>query len=468
MASGRGIFPRLLTAALAAAAVAVGAAAESGPEEPLVVLANLSPERPVVLEPVVLSLLVEHPRPQEVSTDAPGTPPWAKLERVKTEGRLVKGLSGREERWTVVEFVFRSELPQDFLIGAFEVRVPGKSAMVETILVRVKDAAALARSPERALRWIGLPSAFVAGRAEELSLLLEPALPGATCSVDLVEDAAVEILPAVAGDEEAGVVLRVRMTALKPPSVVLPSVRVSAGTGSWSTRPRSLSVAAAPEPPRRIPSGGEGAELPSGSPSEAAPPFPAAASFGIPLSRAEAAVAAARGAWAAGDFAAAIAVLRTAERDDAAGPLVRTLRVEAEGVLGLGPGPDEPWVPRRILSPAAAALLCAAAVFAAAAAVRSARGVTKRRGRGFLVAGAFAAAGAAAIVYAAAAPAAGGASVVLRACEGRRVPDGGGAVCASFPAGRSAKGLSAAGDWIYVATTDGAEGWVLSRDAVRY
>ena len=78
----------------------------SGPEEDLLVIAEISPDNPIQNAPWRLSFLVDHPVSGEVTVRPPSLPPSLSLEQVRTEGRWIRTGENQNARWTLVEFLF--------------------------------------------------------------------------------------------------------------------------------------------------------------------------------------------------------------------------------------------------------------------------------------------------------------------------------------------------------------------------
>jgi hypothetical protein len=464
--------------------------AETGPEEPLVLLVSVSPERPKAEADFIVSILVDHPDPAETTVRPPALPATLVLERTRIEPHLIRGTQDRDERWTEIEFTFTLRSDEDFVLGPFEVSVPGKRAATAPLKVRVAGSDGGPEAPGRqfSLEWRGVPSSLISGESTEVLLVLvgggaprngEPAVQAPV--VQAPENAVMEALPLRSEDRDRGVIGRFALTALQPPGFILPAVALSTG-GALTIRAGAVRVSVSPASRQGATDSVE-APPPSSSPTAsskaakekaAKPPFPKVPKLPAPLAvpfraSTERIFSLASAAWSRGDYAAALAVLRKAERDSLAGFIVSGVRREAEREIGIENAPNEAYAPTFALSAlAAAAVLLSVLVFF------SARRVTSGHYRGYKVAILFLALACFSLAYLllvrldAAGLLGRGVAAVAPDCIVYRIPETDGGVSTEFQAGQTVRLRSSAGSWIYAEASDGRSGWVAGDRVIRY
>lgn len=458
--------------------------AASGPDEPLTLLVSVSPERPSSDAAFIVTILVDYPDPSGTSVRPPSFPSTIALDRTRTEPHLVRGTSGRDERWTAIEFTFTLRSEEDFVLGPFEVSVPGKWARTEPMTIRVSPSQARQEArgggPTANLVWRDVPASIRAGEAAELTLVLEGerAPKDAELSAEAPENALLETSPPKPQDGEAGIVGRFKLTALQGPSVRLPVVTFSmGGTNTLRSPGGSIAVSAAAAraspaaTPARSASRGEGAETEGENPkAQGELLFPEAPGLPAPLRfSAEKTLSLARSAWSSGDRAIALAALRAAERDTIAGFALTEIRREAERSLGIENAPNERYAPTSALIG-----LAIASVLLAIIAFFTARRVTSGGHRGFKVAILFlvlacVSVGRLLVVRLDAAGVLGrGVAAVAPACIAYRIPEKEGGASARFAEGEAIRLRSSAGSWIYAEAADGRSGWVEGLALIRY
>jgi hypothetical protein len=458
--------------------------AASGPDEPLTLLVSVSPERPSSDTAFIVTILVDYPDPAGTSVRPPSFPSTIALDRTRTEPHLMRGTSGRDERWTAIEFTFTLRSEEDFVLGPFEVSVPGKWARTEPMAIRVSPSQARQEGqgggPQATLVWRGVPASIRAGEAAELTLALEGARApkNAELSAEAPENALLETLPPKGQDGESGIIGRFKLTALQAPSVRLPAVTFSMGGGILLRSPGgsiAVSAAAAREStaaaPERSPAASEGAETEGESPKvQGELQFPEAIGLPAPLRfSAEKTLSLARSAWGSGDRAIALATLRAAERDSITGFALTEVRRGAEHSLGIENAPNEPYAPTSAL-----VFLAITSILLSIIAFFTARRVTSGGHRGYKVAILFlvlacVSLGRLLLVRLDAAGFLGrGISAIAPACIAYRIPEKEGGASARFAEGEAIRLRSSAGAWIYAEAADGRSGWVEGLALIRY
>ncbi len=479
MGSGERFRRRLLTVLVSAWCLApAGIFAQKGPDEAPTVLVETAPEQPARNTRWTVTILVDHPYPAEVAVQPPVFPAQLVLERVRTDSRRVDTYNGKDERWTAVQFQFTPLSPGVLNLGAFVVRVPGREVRTAalSLLVAAEPGAA---PPEPRLVWSPLPDQLRLGDAVELTLsLLPPVIAAAQPQVVVPENVLMETPALSETERRAGVVLKVRLSALEAPRLVLPAVSLALGPDTVLTAPaagiRVLAVSGSAGSPSQSAAAVEPEAVEPAPPAApaVAPPFPDTADrrgglwsrlFDGPRRKSLAAAAA---LWTEGEYARALAALRSAERRSEAGPGLTATRRELEARLGIAAGGDEVWAPVRVLGIAAGLSFFLALLFLP----RKNRGaVTSRRIQGYTFTGLFLALGLGALAWLALPGSARGGDAVLLSCVARRVPDdldddaGFG-----FREGQPVYVRTRAGAWAYVETSDGQAGWIPADRMIPY
>lgn len=459
----------------------------SGPEEVLTVLVKTESGELRIGVSWSLSLLVDHPNPAEVTVRPPEFPEHLILDRIRISVAVVAGASGRDERWTEFRYFLTPRRTGRFVLGSFEVVTPEKRALTPAMTLSALGDQEVPPVYEPVLRWLDLPAVLIPGRGAEILLSVEGGDPGvdyaaaaAAAALVVGEGTLAELRPLKAADAARGGVLRVRLIPLMGTRSPLPSVTLQVKGRRISSPPLTLPVAASaaegvPEeaakavPKAVVLAAARGqSQVPQGvtvgtrqgaAPGwpEALPDHPDRRLPGLGSAYRDA-IRLARSRWDAGDFGAALAGLRAAERDSLWGWTLRPLRRALESALGLSPGPDELLAPVSLLLSAAAVSVAAWLFFRKSAA-----------GSYF-----FAALALASILYLAAArlDARGnlgrGRGVVLLDCESFKVPDPAGAPAASFSQGQYGRIRIETGPWSFVETQDGQAGWIAGASAIRY
>jgi hypothetical protein len=446
------------------------------------------PDHALVGTPWLLTILVDHPFPDELEIRAPPFPESLVLDTVRRDLRFIRWPADRGGRWTAVEYRFIPVRGGKARLGPFEVRGPWGSLTAGPVTVEVR-AEENSRGEKRGplFSWRA-PPGLRTGEAAFLDLLAIPGegpLPDPALFVPAVPPGA--ILERAPSDIPAGVFLRLRVVPLAPPLFSLPPYQVRqvredrqgrGGHTVFEIPPLVIPVAAGGNP-RPSGAGGRDAAVPPLSGGKNIPPPetpengpPASSAFTFDRGRRifpplrggyEAVLKRAEGFIATGDPVRALAELRRNEGDSLAGPLFAAPRGELERMMGLQDGGTEKWRPRALFGallwgcPAAALLL---------ALLRLKKRVTFPPSWGYrgimlaLIAGALAGSGG---VF----RFSGGRSAVLRECAARRVPDSRALESFRFAGGSPVRVRTVQGPWAWVeaagkgaAGEAGAAGWV--------
>jgi hypothetical protein len=432
------------------------------------------PEHAVAGTPWFLTILIDHPLPEDIEIRPPPFPDILALDTVRRDLRFIRGSADRGERWTAVEYRFIPTGGGTARIGPFEIRGPWGSLTTSPVTVEIR--AEEIRRPEESpvFSWRA-PSELRAGETAFLDLLVlreEGPLPDPALFVPEVPAGA--ILEREFSDLPPGSFLRLRITALTPPLFSLPSRRVPHGGAYVEIPPLSIPVTEGRRP------AGADAERPP-VPAEEAAPHPPALFPGpdrriFPPLRGgyEAVMKRAAGFLAAGDPVRALAELRRNERDALAGPLFAAPRRELERTMGLEDGGNERWRPRALLGALLAGCLATALLLTL---LRVKKGVTFLSSWGYrsvmliLLAGAaIGLAGSGGIRLRGIAPF-GERSAVMRESAARRVPDSLALESFRFAGGRPVRVRTVRGSWAWVEAggdAEGGAGWVSLDDIVFY
>jgi hypothetical protein len=492
--------------------------ARARPDEPLAAIVQAGPGPIQVNTPWVITLLVDHDRPEELKVELPPLTGSLVLERLRTEPRVMEGAG--EEIWTQVECTFiparegRAEL--EFL----RVLVPGREFVTGRLGVEVLGVPPASGSYRPRLSWAAPLPLFRVGEKAELTLLLSDWDPAKPLNFPLpfyIELSPLLILesrtPAGSG-REANAVLVLSCIPLEAGTVSLPPPRLEYQGESLSAPPLRFTVqpalpAANTAPFVHTPPGASfspgvhappGANSPSGvhappggnvisanggnafsakgasspeSPASAEetqrravfprknpPPLPfIRASYMSLAERAEA-------YWEKGEYARALAALREGERDLGAGPALASLRLEAEKALGLDFTYDEPWRPRLLLRVVFILLSFVLVALCLWGILRRARGGPFRVSAGVLFAGLLLGIGAAALAGKGfSGP---GNKAVLCGGAAYRTPDLSSGLSAEFREGQPALIRARTALWVYAETYDGLSGWVPGDRVIPY
>lgn len=461
--------------------VGIAAAAEAGPTEPLAVIVQTFPDVPRVGEPFVLTVLVDHPEPAELSVAPPPFPEGLSVERTRVELSFQSGPGEALERWTAVEFTVAVRSAGDFAIGSFRARAGSRYG--ESAPFTLRMVAPIAADPEPRLFWTDVPSRFTVGEAVPLRLAADVLVGSAepALAYEVPENAIFERVPTTDADRRTGTVALFRITAVAPGFISIPEVRLAQPGGPELV---ARGISDRPATARRGDSAPTTARLTG--PAVAMIVDPATEARVVPANpipdrvkvfpfltvapNAELRAAAER--WAAGDVPTALHALRRAERDSWFGFALRPIRRSAESAAGLSPAHDELYAPESVLGLFAVIAAAFSVVSLFVAWIRRLllrkSGVTlnaRRRFTGAVIAAVLACAAAGYSWYARSIGATG---AVLAACDSYRVPETTAARSASFAAGQAVRIRVSAGSWHFVECADGRSGWIEARYASRY
>jgi hypothetical protein len=468
-----------------------GAAGGKGKELAISVLS--SPENPVTGGTWTVTILVEHPVPQEVSVRPPRFPSSLVLERVRTELRLLTKPGRSDEagppphpvRWTAVEFLFTPREAGEITLAPFEAAAGGRRAATREISVRFRDEAGAAPRYTPVFRWERPASPFTAGEAGELRLALAGWDPKRQAPRDIFKGKAPlnavleELSPVLSGGEfiyplsiipleEGAVVLESFSFQWEGLSLQVPSLSLRVRPEA-AAPPKSAAPAEAAPAETTGPGSGDGGREPG--------PFPETGGRVFPLFRAEYGriVSEVRRCWEEGGRARALAEIRRKERESWAGPALAALRRKMEQRLGLSLTADETWRPRNVpvflwlglpLCVIAAVLLLRRRFSAGFSAVTSGK-TSGYKTRAIFIALICIAAAASAVRLLAELPGGAG-KAVLEKTSVYRVPEKQGAVSALFSEGQPVTIGASRGEWVYVESADGRAGWVPAASVIRY
>ena len=354
---------------------------ESGLPEPLRVLVQTEGNVLVSGSPWKLTLLVGHPKPEEVTIQVPVLPSQLILDRIRREIRgpgetkSSGGLDAESTLWTVVEYIFIPRGSGSFTIGPFEVMVPGKRSFTSPISIRIQGAEGTEPVYLPRLFWSGVLDRPQVG----VPLVLELHLAGQDPSiaiqsftknlaVDLVQNALVEALPVTEAELASGLVYRVQFVPLQTGQLVLPMAELEWGPIKVKTAAESIMVSNGPlrktagpglETQRTIPekaSSGIRGSSSGATQNRTVPPFPplrltfpwnlvwpmVSGSFQQKIGDIQ-------GLWERGDVFSSLLMLRMLERDSLAGPVFRQIRQDAERQIQMLSSLDEWWTPKPLL-----------------------------------------------------------------------------------------------------------------------
>jgi hypothetical protein len=354
--------------------------------EELRVLVQTAPALPQAGSIWTLTLLIDHPFPDEVSVLAPPFTGAFFLDQTLKGSRILNARgeealqdSSMLRHWTAAEYRFVLNSPGGHRLDPFTVICPRGTVTtppLDLVAQNPPSGAGLARPP---LFW-EKPAALAAGEAAILELRTtarlaalppeEAFLPQAPRGFLLEQEPLPESL------RETGILLRLRLVPLdgsvfsipgrsisganaifeipalrmgtSAPSAALPAknIPLSAMRGRDGSPPSPLGAIDL-SPPRgapldSAPSNGGAISFPDFNPGQ----FPGSAFFAASWKEA---CARAKDLWDRGSRAGALAELRRYERDSSAGPLAAPLRREAEQRLGIT-APDERWRPGALIS----------------------------------------------------------------------------------------------------------------------
>jgi len=317
-----------------------------------------SPANPMVNNPWILAVLVNHPRSSDVTVKPPRFPPTLVLERVRTETRSIQG-----ERWTRVEFLFTPNRTGSITLAPFGVSVLGRQAETAEVTVRFREETRTVRRYEPRFRWASpLPSVLI-GEQAELFLELsnwDPSknpprgfLWGRAPRNAILEEG----FPIETG--EGSFRYPVFIVALEATELILESLSLETEGFKLTVPELKLTVPPAetieavtlPAPDPLLPAIEEMREEISYNAIQNIP-FPGKPNpeTVFPIFRNEYKRISARieELWESNQRVEALAEIRRNERDSFSGPFLTPLRKEMEQALGLGFTGNERWQPLKI------------------------------------------------------------------------------------------------------------------------
>jgi hypothetical protein len=465
--------------------------------EEIVVTLESSPERPVLGGFWRVSILVDHPVPEEVTVIPPDLPLSLSFAQSRKEARFVKKPGEQGRRWTLVEFLFVTHSAGDIVLEPFEA-LAGDSRVLTPAARTTVSAGEGEREYHPRLVWDAPPPVLRIGEAAELTLRVldrDPRRPlrRLPLSVTAPLEALLEEIPLAGEELNQGLALRLRLIPLEGSRVSLGPFPL--GFETMTLEAPAISIALSP--PRAVPPpepmGADSGALPgaAGDGSFDGPPLPARAFPEVrdepfPLFRKSyrETLGKARDYWGQTLYAEALGELRRGERDLLSGPALASTRRAAEQLLGLPLTEDEKWRPRNCFAALIILSFCLLLLIIALP-LRSRRGDSERKNvtslffhgytsmvfalvgiMGFGIAalalspGGFEGFFQGSAGVAAAGKRPGNAAVALRSCVAYRVPDPRGAISARWPEGQPALVRFTAGDWAYAESPGGDAGWV--------
>jgi hypothetical protein len=493
---------------------ALGGQEAGGGADEIATRLESSPERPVLDGTWRVTILVDHPVPDEVTVIPPELPASLSFAQSRKETRFVRTTADQGRRWTLAEFLFVPHRTGDIVLGPFAVLVGDSRILTPAAraTVTTREGARVEYHPR--LVWDAPPSLIRIGEAAELTLRVlggDPLRPlrRLPLRVTAPEDALLEELPLTGEELDQGLALRLRVIPLEGNRISLGPFSLPFETLTLESPVISIALARPPgvSPGSPIPPPATASPAGSGdAASGEAPAFPETPEEPFPLFLAayRKVLDRSREYWGQARYAEALGELRRGERDLLSGPALVSTRRSAERLLGLSPTEDEKWRPRNfffaliilgfcLLLPVVVLLL------------RFRRGYSGKRGvtspffhgfsivvcvligiMGFGVAGlAFSPAGFRPSPAGLGRPSReapwGNAAVTLRPCSAYRVPDLRGAISARWAEGQPVRvrsvgngsdgtGPDGSGSavWAYAESFAGDAGWVNQDDLVFY
>jgi hypothetical protein len=333
-------------------------------QEDLKILFEFSPDAVVQDEPFAINLLVNHPDPNEIYVNPPDFAGAFRIERMLTDVRMMLGAPRSGEQWTAFEFLLVAGEPGAKELGPFEVTVQEKTKTTNPMIVNVQEARR--KNVNIGFVWAGqngrtkIQNYVIQGGVCEAVLRvinrengkLYPEFP---VQIEAPENAIVEKITPSKKDYDDGIVLRLRIIPLNEQPVMIKPQSVIYEKSHIEIPPLTINVRPVIKPEKIEP-----IETPSVEPETDAEPETRVrvkpVSFSLPSGanrffRGEAAarIAEAGELWAKKDYAGAIALLRHGEMTLFGAGFIRNVRTACEDALGLPPGPNETWLPRKPL-----------------------------------------------------------------------------------------------------------------------
>ena len=478
--------------------------------EPIEVRLEINPANPTVNNPWSIFVLVNHPRPDEVSVESPDFPSSLALERIRTDTRTIssgtssQGAGSQSERWTRVEFLFIPRRAETIRLAPFEVSIHERYALTDGINIRIQGETSARYEPR--FRWLTPPPNLRLGETGEITLELTNWDPARRIPEDFFRGRAPlnAILEENPPERTAagGYRYRIVLIPLESGSVRLQAFSFTTDTYTLSVPEISFSVLPARQaaaPAGLIMSENDRDDTrndinPDDMPVDfaAALPFPQEREEVFFLWRREyrEIIARVEALWEQYLWADALAEIRKNERDSAAGPSLAPLRREMEEALGLSVTEDERWRPFGFSLFFLLAAVCLVLVFAVAFLValrvhrhesirfhdKGGKSVTLRRFYGFIVIIVCTLILALVLIlqegnsgnFPFTNSVRSGKIAVLRRTQSYRVPDYKGAVNDWFNEGQAATVGDFRGRWCFAETLDGRSGWVERESVINY
>jgi hypothetical protein len=460
----------------------------------LAVLVESSPERPVLGGSWRVSILVDHPAPEEVRVIPPDLPSSLTFAQSRKEIRIIRTSPEKGTPWTLVEFLFVPQGTGVINLGPFEVIAPGGSARTINLRTYVTVQEGVREEYHPRLIWDTPPATLRIEEKAELTLRildwdLQRELKAAPFHTTAPAEALLEELPLTKEDLDQNRVLRLRLTPLGGNQVSLGPFPLRFDTLTLEAPAITIRLLP-PVPGNTLPAAASetlpsiGAGTQTTPPHEVSPPAfpePGEEPFSLFRTAYEETLNRAREFWSQALYAEALGELRRGERDLLAGPNLVSTRRAAEQALGLSVTEDEKWRPRNFFwaliilvfcllilalwllkngvtfpffrSSKIVFLLLVVILGLGIAGLASSPGTTRsqRTIRGEQV---FSAELPGETRYSE------GTAAVLRACVAYRVPDSQGVISARWMEGQPVKVRTASNIWAYAESSEGDAGWV--------
>jgi hypothetical protein len=462
-----------------------------------------SPERPVLDGTWRVSILVDHPVPDEVTVIPPELPAFLSFAQYRKEARFVRTSAEQGRRWTLAEFLFVPHRVGNIVLEPFEALVGGARILIPGARTTVTTREGAREEYHPRLVWDAPPPVIRIGEAADLTLRVlggDPLMPLRRQPLRLVvpEDALLEELPLTGEELDQGLALRLRVIPLEGNRISLGPFSLSFEALTLEAPVISIPLApppgVSPPPPMQtavaaLPVENEAAF--SGGPLSVSA-FPEASKEPFLLFRNSyrKTLGSAREYWKQARYAEALGELRRGERDFLSGPALASVRRSAETLLGLPPTADEKWRPRNFFLALVILSFCLLLPIVALP-LRFRRGDSRKKGvtspfvHGYSIVvcvligsmgvgiaalarspagfGKFAGFG-----KPAQETAPGNAAVTLRFCLAYRVPDLQGAITARWMEGQPVRVRSVSDAWAYAESSAGDAGWVHQEDLIFY
>ena len=314
-------------------------------------------------EAFTVNLVVSHPNPEEVYVRAPDFNGAFRMERMHTGVRLVRDITQSNEKYTVFEFLLIPDKAGLQEIGAFEVGVFGKTRMSSPMRVHVLPEE---EGFDARLVWLGRDGRGSDGASVRIGEVYETALRIVSWGkgrpypetfappIEAPENAIVEKIPLSKNDSGTGIVLRLRIVPLDGKTVSINAQGLEYEKSRIGIPELTIKVLPAAaeftvtESPETLTAKKEDTDI-----SRRVGPVSFSGMTGddkktIAVFRRgpDGCIAEAERFWGEGEYAAALAVLRSGEMRLTAASAVRRVRIACENALRLPSGANEPRLPR--------------------------------------------------------------------------------------------------------------------------